>query len=314
MRAILLAAALMLSVSPSDAQTYEPREIAQSICIPYRNPALRPFAEIMCKGKLMEALASLVNDTFKLPKRLTIIGVECGKPNAFYAPGKTEIVLCYELSKDIFDRIQREIRADHNTQTEIALGALVFIFLHELGHAVIDIYNLPVLGREEDAADQIGTFMLLAMADHRPEIARNWPLGAHWFFNNSSLFFTRRHYADEHSLNPQRQFNIACWVFGSNPEKYIDLARYAKLPNSRAQRCPGEYRQMSNAAKQMLSPHLHRSGNKPPSRITEQDSRSMAERAAACQNDADLLLSMNYAERNNFLSNCYRNNGVTMSR
>lgn len=33
----------------------------------------------------------------------------------------------------------------------------MFIFLREVGHAMIDVLDLPIVGQEEDAADQLAT-------------------------------------------------------------------------------------------------------------------------------------------------------------
>lgn len=228
---------------------------ATSTCTPYRNPQLYGYAESICEGKILFALTEFVNQTFKLPQKLLIVGSECGASNAFYLPGKATIHMCYELVKDIFDRVQREIRADGKTQQQIAMGAFVFIFLHELGHALVDILKLPVLGRSEDAADQIGTFLLISITEKIPGISSYWPVGAHWFFQKDDLFYTQRHYSGRHSLNPQRQFNIACWLYGSNPNKYLQFARNVRLPQQRAQGCPREFMDMRHAANQLLSPY-----------------------------------------------------------
>ncbi len=40
-------------------------------------------------------------------------------------------------------------------------AATLFALLHETGHALIDLYQLPAAGREEEAADQIATLVLL---------------------------------------------------------------------------------------------------------------------------------------------------------
>src|SRR4051794_18088900 len=40
-------------------------------------------------------------------------------------------------------------------------GNALFTLSHELGHAVIATFDLPVLGREEDAADSFATLALL---------------------------------------------------------------------------------------------------------------------------------------------------------
>ena len=46
---------------------------------------------------------------------------------------------------------------------EFVSGNMLFVLLHELGHAVITQMGLPVLGRMEDAADTFAVFMLLQM-------------------------------------------------------------------------------------------------------------------------------------------------------
>jgi hypothetical protein len=35
------------------------------------------------------------------------------------------------------------------------------MFLHETGHAVFDLLEVPVLGREEDAADLFSAYIML---------------------------------------------------------------------------------------------------------------------------------------------------------
>jgi hypothetical protein len=44
---------------------------------------------------------------------------------------------------------------------EFVVGNALFTLGHELGHAVVSEFNLPVLGREEDAVDAFATFALL---------------------------------------------------------------------------------------------------------------------------------------------------------
>src|SRR3954453_16695765 len=44
---------------------------------------------------------------------------------------------------------------------EFIIGNTLFTLTHELGHAVISEFQLPVIGREEDAADAFATLALL---------------------------------------------------------------------------------------------------------------------------------------------------------
>src|SRR6185295_2240523 len=66
-----------------------------------------------------------------------------------------------------------------------AIAAMVFVFYHELGHALIDIYDLPVTGREEDAVDQLATVMLLETWDgEESELAMT--ASAEWFDSSAA--------------------------------------------------------------------------------------------------------------------------------
>ncbi|HEX8361753.1 MAG TPA: DUF4344 domain-containing metallopeptidase, partial [Longimicrobium sp.] len=107
----------------------------------------------------------------------------------------------------------------------------------------------PVTGREEDAVDQLATYILIGSGEKGAQAAFNGVLavqpGENAVFNNSD-------FADEHSLGPQRLFNIACWVYGSDPEKYSRIVTGGMLPRERAVRCPGEYQRMSKAWERLL--------------------------------------------------------------
>src|SRR6476660_3544236 len=46
---------------------------------------------------------------------------------------------------------------------EFAVGNMLFVLLHEAAHGVISDLGLPVLGREEDAADAFATVTMLEM-------------------------------------------------------------------------------------------------------------------------------------------------------
>ena len=45
------------------------------------------------------------------------------------------------------------------------MGPTLEVFLHEVGHAVFDYLSVPILGREEDAADQFAAYVLLQFAE-----------------------------------------------------------------------------------------------------------------------------------------------------
>jgi len=46
------------------------------------------------------------------------------------------------------------------TEEEFIDANILTIFYHELGHALIDVMNLPIYGQEEDAADVLSVLMI----------------------------------------------------------------------------------------------------------------------------------------------------------
>ena len=48
---------------------------------------------------------------------------------------------------------------------EFVTGNVLFVLAHETGHALISEFGLPVLGREEDAADSLAAIVAIKMAN-----------------------------------------------------------------------------------------------------------------------------------------------------
>ena len=91
-------------------------------------------------------------------------------------------------------------------------GAATFILMHEVGHALVDVLDLPITGREEDAVDQLAAMMLINTGDKGATAALN---GVRAIQPGQNAIYDNSDFADEHSLGPQRLFNIACWIYGS---------------------------------------------------------------------------------------------------
>ena len=87
-----------------------------------------------------------------------------------------------------------------------------------MGHAVFDLLKIPVFGREEDAADQFSTYLLLHLGR---DDARAFLLGVAYLGRREArealsrnLHLQMKHYADEHGLPGQRYFNLLCAAYG----------------------------------------------------------------------------------------------------
>jgi hypothetical protein len=186
--------------------------------------------------QLLEDTVKELNGEFALPADVPVVLRECGEVNAFYDPEAGEISLCYELVEHYFEIFMADAQTDAEQEeaaTSVA-SATVFTFFHEMGHALIAIYDLPVTGREEDAAID----------------------GANSFVGEDEEEMDDLSFWDEHSLDEQRFYNILCWIYGKDSEGYQYLVDDETLPADRAERCPAEYDRMYRSWEALLAPYV----------------------------------------------------------
>jgi Putative metallopeptidase len=234
------------------------------------NADYQELEAIFKETRLLEDTVQELNNVFSLPSQVPVVFKECGDVNAFYDPEAQEISLCWELVEYYAGMFLSEEQTEEEAQEggEAVAGATLFTFFHELGHALIDLYDLPVTGREEDAVDQLATMILLEGGEEGEMAALN---GA-WSFlteeeedvEGQEEYSTEEQveeeeelaFWDEHSLDEQRFYNIVCWSYGKNPENLQYLVDDETLPEGRAERCPAEYDRMSRSWDALLNPYV----------------------------------------------------------
>lgn len=229
-----------------------------------QNPRYIQINEEYRRKQVLEQIADQLNAAIAIPESVTITFSECQQPNAFWNPRQKQIVMCYEL----MDQMAEDFKAVAKTQEELeqrVSGALTFAFIHELGHCLIDVLNLPSTGREEDAVDQLSTFVLVGLSGEEGEQmaisgAINWGIQYERLAKSGKTAAELDMlWADEHSMDGQRFYNILCWVFGHNPNKYMGMIN-KPLPEARAVRCPQEYARLASAWLTLLKPYLKDGG------------------------------------------------------
>lgn len=238
--------------------------ILTAFCIGYANaeviavPSQKYYEQyaMFDNSEIKPALGDLAN---LLGPDFNIIAKECGVINAFYSPSQKSITLCYEYLADGDNYINKAYKRESiATQAYLNTGIFFYVLLHELGHAVIDVKQIPVIGGEEDAADRIAAIIMLEFAKSNPVLAKTMFIGFlsyNWnkrlgvltkLMNSSNL------YADEHPFNEQRVFNMVCLAYGKDPGLFVDVARAFKLSPERARRCADEYQDANTAVRTLL--------------------------------------------------------------
>jgi hypothetical protein len=129
---------------------------------------------------------------------------------------------------------------------QFVIANLQFTLLHELAHVLMAELDIPVLGREEDAADQIGTVALLTAPLRRTATQSENLLAAadgwliEWHLEQEAG--GPPEYWDSHPLDIQRYYNVVCLLYGSDPRGFAGLQDALHLPYQRAWWCEDEYR------------------------------------------------------------------------
>jgi hypothetical protein len=139
---------------------------------------------------------------------------------------------------------------------QFVAGNMLFTLLHEMGHAHITEMGLPVLGREEDAADSFAVVTMLKIgSSFTHDVLVQATMG--WFLSalRDEKEGVKLPFYDMHGLDRQRAFQIVCLMVGSEPDKFKDLAEKIDMPEDRQSSCQGDYSNASWSWETVMKPH-----------------------------------------------------------
>jgi Putative metallopeptidase len=146
--------------------------------------------------------------------------------------------------KDVDDPIKRmdkpnaaPIVAELKRQAKIEQfrrGSMRSIVFHELGHFLIAEYEIPIGGREEDAADGFVVFALTEKSDPNEMLA---PISL-WIAMAKDR--TRIDWWDSHGTDEQRAARLACLLAGQDRDRYGRLRQMLSVPENKLEECRRE--------------------------------------------------------------------------
>ena len=146
---------------------------------------------------------------------------------------------------------------ERNAGIEFLVGNMLFVVAHEMGHAVISELKLPVLGREEDAAD---TFAIIAALtgvanDFSYRVLEEATKGWFWTARREKRQGAKPAHYERHGLDEQRAYQIVCLMVGSDPIRFKTLADQTKLPEERRRTCSWDFETAAQSWGMLLAPH-----------------------------------------------------------
>ena len=230
-------------------------------------PDLAPIAAKMKERKVLEGAAEMLS-ALKLPKSLTLKASSCGEANAWYDGDTGAITFCYELVRDFVKSASNSSKFNL-TPEQAVIGPFMFIVLHETAHAVFAVLAIPVLGREEDAADQVAAYAATQFGGDFAE--RMLRAAAFMYDSDSARKPGEDDFADVHGLDRQRFYNVLCLAWGSDPKRYAFAKDLGKLPDERAEGCADEYHQVRYAVQSLIRKNVDQ---KEVERIRQKAARS----------------------------------------
>jgi hypothetical protein len=249
--------------APAEAQPLQAERVVIEYIVPAR-PEHKPLYDVLKQHQTLERVREILAPIrWPQPLRLELKGCD-GVSNAWYQDGG--ITVCFEYVEDIWRSANSSVRPPAIAREDAFVGPLVDIFLHEASHALFHMLRIPLLGREEDAADQLAAYHVLRLSK---DLSRKLILGAAWAYaselklrrprdlHRRRLEITRHvTLADEHGTPAQRLYNLLCIAYGSDKELFADVVEKGLLPQDRAEICEDEYRQVDFAYGTLISPHV----------------------------------------------------------
>ena len=143
-------AALALSSAPAAAQGRWRVAYPEA-----QDPMYAVMQQTFAQQDLLAAMVEPLNEYFPVSRNVTVELAECGRAGAFYDASRPAVQMCYELLVELAATMMGDDGDDG-----LFVGAFAFILLHQVGHAFVDLMDLPIQGSPEEAADQLAAVMV----------------------------------------------------------------------------------------------------------------------------------------------------------
>lgn len=213
----------------------------------YKEPRM-VLRSVISRDKYLPEQVDFINEILKFKQTVTVLTeVEEGP---LFDPDTQEIWMPGSFA-DV-------VESHFGTQNAPVADVYLHTLIHEVGHVLYSQYNLPLLAREEDAADALASVLLLEYVEDGARVVLN---AAEMFGLESEQFenMEESDFWSEHSLDIQRFYTTLCHVYGSDPKTHAYLINEDNgLTQERAENCQYEYERIRQGWLGVLEPYLKR--------------------------------------------------------
>src|SRR5262245_1756446 len=234
-----------------------------------RNADFVPIHDRLKARKVLETLRQFLAPLkFKDGQKLTVKFDECGATYLRYKRQQV-VTVCYEFVDQI-DRlaptapvqlVQTAMRPPVNPDAA-RVGPVVQALIHEVAVATFDLLDIPVWGRQDEAADRVAALVMLWFSNY--DLAWNTIVGNAWFLAGSAL--VPPDLADVRGVTAQRYYTMLCIAYGGDRKTFGSFVAVERsydpspaagdLPLARARSCPEEFNTLRDGFNKAVGPHL----------------------------------------------------------
>jgi hypothetical protein len=251
--AFVIAAIALIIANTTALASDKTNQIQFAYRVPKDSDLVKVYKD-MKERRVLERLQEFLSP-FRLPRPVKFTFQSCdGEDDAFYFDN--HVTLCYELVDELQWAKPKNTTRDGVEPHDAVAGPFFSIALHEFAHALFDLRDVPIFGREEDAADQLAAYIILLLDK---TVASHLIRGTAYAFQTESKERKSKstiEHASEHGTAEQRYYNVLCLAFGAHPKHFSDLKSKRILPKDRAERCQDEFEQIEDAYRAVILPHV----------------------------------------------------------
>ena len=143
---------------------------------------------------------------------------------------------------------------------DFAMHDAIFTLYHESGHLLVHELGLPVLGKEEDAADSLAVVQIFKNTDDPDELFNTMnDVADGWYYSSLNMTDEDIETYDDHSLDIQRANTMVCMMVGANPEEFGETADEYQMDADQQDACAETYQQAVDSWDKELAPHVAKS-------------------------------------------------------
>lgn len=140
---------------------------------------------------------------------------------------------------------------------DFAMHDAIFTLYHESGHLLVHELGLPVLGKEEDAADSLAVVQIFKNTKDEDELFNTMnDVADGWYYSSLNMTDEDIDTYDDHSLDIQRANTMVCMMVGANPDEFGETADAYEMDADQQDACTETYQQAVDSWDKELLPHL----------------------------------------------------------